>query len=79
MKIIFNGIIEKRKKGCGVCGKRHTDSSFQVSKTYILPSGVTRTFRAGQVTEVSDSDGEFLLEYKYLTPQGEVKPVFEVA
>lgn len=79
MKIKYMGVIEKRSKGCGVCGKRHTDPEFRAFKTYILPSGITKTFFAGRVEEVSDSDGAFLLSYQYQTPNGEVKKVFEVA
>lgn len=78
MKIKYMGVIEKRSKGCGVCGKHHTDREFRTSKTYILPSGMTKTFFAGRVEEVSDSDGAFLLSYQYQTQNGEVKKVFEV-
>lgn len=77
MKIKFNGIVEKRKGGCSACGRRKTESQFHVSKTYILPSGITKTFRAGQAVEVSERDAAFLLQYKY-TSNGEVKSVFEV-
>lgn len=78
MKIKFNGIIEKRTKGCHVCGKSRSDSQFQASKSYYLPSGKYKTFRVGRIEEVTDSDGAFLLSYKYLSPKGEVKRVFEV-
>lgn len=78
MKVKFTGVIERRSKGCGACGKRHTDREFRTSKTYILPSGITKTFFAGRAEEVSDIDGNFLLSYQYLTPEGEVKTVFEV-
>lgn len=78
MRIVFNGIIEKSRKGCGVCGRRRTENQFLDHKTYILPSGVSKTFRVGQAVEVSDRDGNFLLNYKYQTPEGEEKSVFEV-
>lgn len=78
MKIRFNGIIEKRTKGCPVCGKRTTDSQFKTMKSYILPSGITKTFRAGRIEEVTETDADFLLSYKYTDPEGKVKPVFEV-
>lgn len=78
MRIVFNGIIEKARKGCGACGKRRTENQFMMSKTYILPSGRSQTFRVGQEVDVSDRDGNFLLQYKYQTPEGEVKNVFEV-
>lgn len=77
MKIKFTGIIESRAKGCGACGKHHADRTFRTLKTYILPSGIIKTFFAGRVEEVSDGDGQFLLQFKYTTPQGEVKNVFE--
>lgn len=78
MKIKFNGIIEKRTKGCPVCGKRVTDSQLRTMKSYILPSGITKTFRIGMEEEVSETDASFLLSYKYTDPEGKVKPVFEV-
>lgn len=77
MKVRFNGLIEKRDKGCGVCGAKSTKMQFTVSKNYILPSGRCITFRAGRIEEVLDSDGEFLLGYKYKEPNGNVLPVFE--
>lgn len=77
MRIQFNGIIEKKSGGCSACGKRRTGSQFLASKTYILPSGVTKTFRVGQPETVSEQDAKFLLQYKYLQ-NGETKQVFEV-
>lgn len=77
MKIRFTGVIEKRAKGCGKCGKYHADREFRTFKTYILPSGMTKTFFAGRVEEVTDIDGAFLLSFQYQTPEGEVKKVFE--
>lgn len=78
MRIMFNGVIEKARKGCGACGKRRSESEFRTSKTYILPSGNTKTFRIGKAEEVTERDAEFLLTYNYLSPEGEVKSVFEV-
>lgn len=78
MRIKFNGIVEKRKSGCGVCGRRRSSSQFQTTKSYTLPSGVRMTFRAGQAVELSDGDAAFLLQYKYRSHDGEVKQVFEV-
>lgn len=79
MKLKFNGITEKRSKGCPVCGGggRKTDIAFRTTKTFILPSGVTKTFRAGKIEEVSEEDGDFLLSYNY-TLNGVTKPSFEV-
>lgn len=76
MKIKFNGVIEKQSRGCSACGKARSETSFQNSRMYILPSGITKTFRAGRVEEVSDEDGAFLLTYTY-TANGVTKKVFE--
>ena len=77
MTIKFNGMMEKRTKGCSVCGSKRTGIGFSSSKTYILPSGITKTFRAGRCVEVKDEDAEFLLSYRY-EKDGEAKSVFEV-
>lgn len=78
-KIVFRGIIEKRSSGgCSACRKRTTESRFVTIKTYILPSGVTKTFRVGVAEDVSDRDAAFLLSYRYETKTGEVKHAFEV-
>ena len=77
MTIKFNGVIEKRRKGCSVCGSKHTENGFSGSKTYILPSGITKTFRAGKCVEVKDEDAEFLLSYQY-EKDGKIMKVFEV-
>lgn len=78
MRIRFNGIYQRGGKGCPVCGKRTHDVSFLTIKTYILPSGQTKTFRAGKIEEVSDRDGDFLLSYRFEDKEGNVKPAFEV-
>lgn len=78
MKVVFKGIVEKRKSGCPVCGRRSGGTTLSTMKTYILPSGVTKTFRVGKPEEVTDRDGEFLLMYKYTDKDGIVKNVFEV-
>ena len=49
----------------------------QTSRMYILPSGATKTFYVGRAETVSDSDGEFLLEYLYTDKEGNKKHVFE--
>lgn len=64
MRVIFNGMIEKRTRGCKPCGKARTETGFTTVKSFMLPSGITKTFRKGRVEEVSDSDGEFLLQYE---------------
>lgn len=77
MKIKFNGIMEKRTKGCIPCGKARSEIGFTSFKTYILPSGARKTFRRGKVETVSKSDGEFLLQYQY-NDHGVVRKAFEV-
>ena len=69
MKVVYNGVVESSQKGCSVCGGRKTRKTFQFTKEYILPSGIQKKFRVGLPTDVSDSDGEFLLSYT--TRQGE--------
>lgn len=65
MKIVFNGLKEVLRSGCGACGKRRVSGhSFVTVKTYIMPSGMTKTFRVGEPQEVSDRDGAFLLSYQ---------------
>lgn len=78
MKIKFNGVYQKISKGCPVCGRRSHETNYLAIKTYILPSGRTKTFRMGRVEEVSDSDGNFLLSYQSTDKEGNVYPVFEV-
>jgi hypothetical protein len=78
MKIVFKGYVEKGRKGCPVCGKRRSEYVYRSRRPYILPSGITKTFRAGIPVEVSPSDGEFLLSVTY-EAQGEIKHAFEVA
>lgn len=63
MTVVFKGIMEKRTKGCNCKGKK-SEWTFVAYKSYILPSGITKTFRKGRPEEVSDEDGEFLLMYE---------------
>lgn len=76
MKVVFNGTIEKRSSGGCRCKGKTTSSSFVRSKTYILPSGLTKKFVAGQPVEVSERDGEFLLSYVYKDVNGDVRAIF---
>lgn len=79
MKIKFNGALEKRERGgCKPCGKKgKSENVFVTTRNYILPSGVTMTFRVGVVEEVSDKDGEFLLSYNAPDVNGQMRQVFE--
>ena len=63
MKIVFNGVFEKRTKGCNCKRQGNSEYGFVTQKMYILPSGTTRTFIAGKVEEVNGKDAEFLLRY----------------
>ena len=78
MRLRFNGIIEKRKGGCSVCGRKtSSDTAFVANRRYYLPSGRNMMFRAGSEYDVPDSDADFLLSYSYTDPTGVVKHVFE--
>ena len=63
MKLIFNGLLEKKVGGGCNCKKQGSDYGFVNSRMYILPSGQSKTFHVGKTEEVSDRDGEFLLSY----------------
>ena len=76
MTVVFKGIVEKGHKGCPVCGRRSSDYIYRSRRSYILPSGITKTFRVGTPVEVSDRDGAFLLGLIYES-QGEIKHAFE--
>lgn len=78
MKIVFNGIVEKSRKGCGTCGKSRSENQFKTSKKYILSNGIERTFWVGKAEDVSEKDADLLLGLRYLTPEGVEKSVFEV-
>lgn len=65
MKVIFNGIFEKKQSGGGCnCKKQGSGYGFVQSRMYILPSGQTKTFRIGEEVEVTEQDGRFLLSYR---------------
>lgn len=75
MTVVFNGIVEKRSKGCN-CKGRKTEASFVNARSYFLPSGRKQTFFAGRPVEVSDSEGEFLLSYRHKDANGDLRAVF---
>lgn len=78
MIVKFNGIMERKQGGCSKCGAK-SSSTYKImpSKMFILPSGKTVTFYVNRETEVSDADGDFLLQYRYTDKQGNVQSVFE--
>lgn len=75
MKIVFNGVLEKKAGGCN-CRRSSSQYGFVSTRMYILPSGRSKTFRAGKVEEVSERDGKFLLSYKYYDANGGYREVF---
>ena len=77
MTIVFKGVVEKQRKGCGACGRARSEYQSKSIKTYTLLSGVTKTFRVGAPVEVLDTDGAELLSYKYLLPNGKEEAMFE--
>lgn len=76
MKVVFNGVIEAKTKGCKPCGKKGKTYSFSDTKTYILPSGIRKSFRVGNPVDVSEMDGKFLLSYRYEDANGGVREIF---
>lgn len=75
MKVVFNGMFEKRSSGCN-CKGRKTDYSFKQTRMFILPSGLTKTFSVGKEEEVSERDGKFLLSYSSKDVNGAYREVF---
>lgn len=67
MKIQFLGIKNQIKKsGCSSCGSRQLSKhTFQREARMVLPSGQTKTFYAGEMYEVMEQDGDFLLGQTY--------------
>ena len=78
MKVIYKGEFEKRVTGCVPCHKKAGRSyTFSTSKTYYLPSGVSKTFYLDKPVDVSEIDGNFLLSYNYIDVNGHKRAVFE--
>lgn len=64
MKVVYKGVVEKKHRGCPVCGGgRSSHKAFQFTKEYILPSGIRKKFRVGVPVDIDDSDAEHLLNY----------------
>ena len=79
MKIVFNGLLEKRISGGGCnCKKQGNGYGFVNSRMYILPSGQTKTFYVGKVEEVTERDGAFLLSYNSVDANGTRKVFSEI-
>lgn len=75
MKVVFNGVMEKRSGGCN-CKGRSSEVGFVTSKSYHMPSGRQHTFFVGEPVEVSDTDGNFLLSYIFKDANGDMRAVF---
>lgn len=78
MTVKFNGVVEKRTKGCSSCGHKKYESVFMTKKSYFLPSGIEKTFYVGAPVELSEADANFLLSYRYIGSDGDEHSVFEV-
>lgn len=67
MEIQFLGIKQQvTKSGCSSCGSRRVSNhTFQRETRMVLPSGQIKTFYAGEMYEVTEKDGRFLLEQTY--------------
>lgn len=63
MKIVFNGLLEKKQGGGCNCKRVASSLGFVNQRMYTLPSGQSKTFFVGKVEEVSERDGKFLLSY----------------
>ena len=77
MRIVFLGMLERKEGGCAC--RRRSGSQQVTTRTFYLPSGKLKTFRAGRPEDVSESDGEFLLNQTYTSPTGEQVHAFKVA
>lgn len=70
MKVVFNGLLEKKGgSGCN-CKRKNGEYRFLNSRMYILPSGASKVFYVGKAEEVSEKDGNFLLSYSYTDRNG---------
>lgn len=71
MLVRFNGMYQNVKSGCVPCGHKVVGKrTFMISRTFILPSGITKSFHIGEEYEVSDLDGNFLLSYSQVDKDG---------
>lgn len=71
MKVKFNGIMTTIQTGCVPCGHGGTSTrGFKSSEWLMLPSGSQKEFHKGEVVEVSDYDGEWLLTLMYVDQNG---------
>lgn len=77
MKVIFNGVLEAVSGGCVPCGHKRSSKRVMITKkTYIMPSGISKTFYVGRTVDVLDSEGKFLLDFTYTDNHGNTQNVF---
>lgn len=81
MKIKYIGIrgFQERFKGCHVCGRKSTvreSRPLQYSFKVVLPSETIKVFIINKVYEVSESDGNFLLDFTYKSAKGDTQYPF---
>ncbi len=78
MKLRFNGIMQsKHKGGCLKCGQKSASSYGMVtSKMFILPSGRSIQCVIGREVDVSETDAEFLLSYRFMDKDGKTQNAF---
>ena len=78
MKLRFNGIMQsKHKSGCLKCGQKSASSYGMVtSKRFILPSGRSIQCVIGREVDVSETDAEFLLSYRFMDKDGKTQNAF---
>lgn len=71
MRIRFNGMfaVQSKKGGCA-CHGSVSGRVFITHKSFVLPSGNTRSFRVGEEYDVPDIDGNFLLSYSQTDRDG---------
>ena len=69
MIVKFNGIrgnFARSQGGCPVCGgRRKSRSGLSTYKNMVLPTGRSITFHIGVPKEVSDVEGNYLLNWSY--------------
>ena len=78
MKVEFLGFKEQGKTGCAPCGRSKVSTTLKRDKKVVLPSGKAVFFIMGRAEEVSEEDGEFLLELTYSLDERETNMFKEV-
>ena len=79
MHVRFKGIKKStRRSGCMSCGRRRRSNfDFQREKIMIFPTGARQLFVAGEVYEVTEADGLFLLDQGMMR-NGKKEQLFEL-